>query len=72
MDVVKCMWVSKRCVTISGTLLTDVVTVDSELVTSAVSLYSDNCDDGVSGDTVEQCMGITVSLEAQHIKSPLM
>ena len=62
-DVVKCVWVSERCVPISDTLLTGGVT--SELVTS-VSLYtSDNCDDGVSGeyvDTVEQFMGITVSL----------
>ena len=37
-DVVKCVWVSRRYVLISGTLLTGVVT--SELVTSAISLYS--------------------------------
>ena len=77
LDVVKCVWVSKRCVPISGTLLASVVTADSELVTSAVLLYTDNCDDdgtaaGVSGDTVEQFMSITVSLEPQHIGSPLV
>ena len=74
LDVVKCVWVSKRCVPISGTLLTGGVTADSELVTSAVLLYSDCDDDGtsVSGGTVEQCMGITVLLEPQHIGSPLV
>ena len=73
-DVVKCMWVSKRCVSISDTLLTGGVTVDSELVTSIVSLYtSDDCDDGVSGvDTVEQFMGITMSSKLQHILFSLL
>lgn len=49
------VWVSKRCEPTSGTLLllTDGVTAD---VISVVSLYSDDCDDGVSADTVEQCM----------------
>ena len=72
LDVVKCVWVSKRCVPISGTLLTGVVTASS--VISAVSLlYSDNCDDGVRAcdEYVEQFMGITVSLEPQHMGSPL-
>ena len=78
-DVVKCVGVSKRCVPISGTLLimTCGVTADSEPVTSAVSLYTPvDCDDGVSAeyviDTLEQCMGTTVSLEPQHIGSPLV
>ena len=48
-EVVKCEWVSKRCVPICGTLLSGGVTADSELVTSAVSLCtSDDCDDGIS------------------------
>ena len=45
----KRVWVNKRCVPISGRLLTGGATADSELVTSAVSLWtSDDCDDGVS------------------------
>ena len=47
-EVVKCEWVSKRCVPICGTLLSGGVTTDV-LVVSAVSLYtSDDCDDDVS------------------------
>ena len=55
-NVVKGVWVSKRCVLISGTLLTGEVT-------------SDDCDDGVSAecvDTVKQFLDITVLSELQH------
>ena len=72
--VVKCcVWVS--CVVIS-TLLT--VEVANSEILCAVPLYtSDDCDDGVSGeyvDTVEQFMGITVSLSSkpQHVSSSLV
>ena len=48
-EVVKCEWVSKRCVPICGTLLSGGVTTDVLVTISAVSLYtSDDCDDGVS------------------------
>ena len=66
-EVVKCEWVSKRCVPICGTLLTGGVTADV-LVTSVVSLYTSGDDDGVSVEyTVEHFMGVTVSSGSQHI-----
>ena len=59
-ELVKCVWswVSKRCVLISGTLLTGGITAD-------------DCDDGVTAeyvDTVEQFIRNTVSsAESQHM-----
>ena len=62
-EVVKCVWVSKRCVLISGTLLTGGITAD-------------DCDDGVTAeyvDTVEQFIRNTVSsAESQHISFSLL
>ena len=63
LEIVKCALDSKRCVPMSGTLLTG-------------GLTSDDCDDdGVSAecvDTVEQFISNTVSSESQHILFSLL